>query len=104
MAEASYSDACNCHGLMAEMPWVDRPFRRSEGLKLSRAGKDTAVTLADDAGEYFDEQAALDEIDLYADLVIAAESSDRPLTGEEIDAALGVNQGGAPEGQGPEPE
>ena len=33
---------------------------------------------------------ALDEIELYGELIIAASSSERPLTSEEIDAVLGV--------------
>lgn len=41
----------------------------------------------------FDEQAALEEIELYAEIVIAAEASDRPLTMGEIDAVLGVRRG-----------
>jgi hypothetical protein len=33
----------------------------------------------------------LDEIDLYGDLVIAASSSERPLSRDEIDRVLGVD-------------
>ena len=36
------------------------------------------------------EQAALEEIDLYGELLIAAGSSDHPLSDEEIDRALGL--------------
>ena len=38
----------------------------------------------------FDEQVVLEEINLYAELLIAAESSDGPLSQPEIDAVLGV--------------
>lgn len=34
---------------------------------------------------------ALDEIELYGELVIAATASDQPLTRDEIDAALGLH-------------
>lgn len=34
--------------------------------------------------------AALDEIELYGELIIAASTSDGPLTQDEIDAVLGV--------------
>ena len=34
----------------------------------------------------------LDEIELYGDLVIAASSSDKPLSQEEIDLVLGLDQ------------
>lgn len=42
--------------------------------------------------EDFDEQVAYDEIDLYAELVIAAEASDGPLSQDEIDVALGLGE------------
>jgi hypothetical protein len=35
----------------------------------------------------------LDEIELYGELVIAASASDRPLSQEEIDRVLGLEQG-----------
>jgi hypothetical protein len=35
---------------------------------------------------------ALDEIDLYADVLSAVAATDRPLTRAELDAALGVGQ------------
>ena len=40
------------------------------------------------------------EIELVGDLVVAASSSEGPLTDEEIDAALGIDRDGS--GQGPE--
>lgn len=36
------------------------------------------------------DRVALDEIELYAELIIAAKSSDEPLSHEAIDAILGV--------------
>jgi len=46
---------------------------------------------------------ALDEIDLYADVLSAVAATDRPLTPAELDAALGIGQavdlpGGPPTG------
>ena len=38
---------------------------------------------------------ALDEIELYAELVIAASGSDGPLSQERIDAVLGLPAGGS---------
>ncbi|KWX03080.1 hypothetical protein LI90_4130 [Carbonactinospora thermoautotrophica] len=43
------------------------------------------------------DRVALDEIELYAELVIAASSSDGPLSQDEVDAILGV----VPEGDEP---
>ena len=36
----------------------------------------------------------LDEIELYGELVIAASSSERPLSQDEIDRVLGLHQAG----------
>lgn len=36
------------------------------------------------------DRVALDEIDLYADVLSAVAASDRPLTAEELDQVLGV--------------
>ncbi len=38
----------------------------------------------------FDEDAALAEIDLYSEVIIAAAAQERPLTPAELDAALGL--------------
>ena len=35
---------------------------------------------------------ALDEIELYGELIIAASASERPLTRSEIDAVLGISR------------
>ena len=42
---------------------------------------------------------ALDEIELYAELVIAASSSERPLSPAEIDRVLGLRRGVGSESQ-----
>ncbi len=42
---------------------------------------------------------ALDEIELYAELVIAASSSERPLSPAEIDRVLGLRRGAESESQ-----
>jgi len=39
-----------------------------------------------------EDPTALEEIDLYSDLVIAATESDAPLTSDQIDRALGVKR------------
>jgi hypothetical protein len=36
------------------------------------------------------DRVALDEIELYAELIIAAQRSDKPLSRADIDAALGL--------------
>lgn len=54
------------------------------------SGKGYAVMVEDRPD--FDEQVAYEEIDLYAELVIAAEASDGPLSQDQIDAVLGVRR------------
>ncbi len=39
------------------------------------------------------DRVALDEIELYAELIIAAQRSDEPLSRADIDAALGLHPG-----------
>jgi hypothetical protein len=50
-------------------------------------------------GDYFDfrvhDLVALDEIDLYAEVLSAVAASDRPLTLAELDDVLGVRPGSA---------
>ena len=47
------------------------------------------------------DRVALDEIELYAEVLSAVAASDRPLTAEELDRVLGVRPGfGAPVGSG----
>lgn len=56
------------------------------------------MTAASQAQDGFDEQVVLDEINLYAELVIAAEASEGPLTQGEIDRVLGVRADAGPDG------
>ncbi len=43
--------------------------------------------------ERLQDSVALDEIDLYSDVLSAVAATDRPLTAAELDAALGVSRG-----------
>jgi len=45
------------------------------------------------AGADLTDDALQDEIELVGDLVVAASASERPLTEEEIDEALGIQRG-----------
>ena len=47
------------------------------------------------AGAELTDDALQGEIELVGDLVVAASSSDRPLTDAEIDAALGIERDGS---------
>lgn len=50
--------------------------------------------------EYLDlrvhDRVALDEIELYAEVLSAVAASDRPLTAEELDQVLGLRPNGRP--------
>jgi chromosome segregation and condensation protein ScpB len=46
----------------------------------------------DDVDLRFHDQVALEEIELYAEVLSAVAASDRPLTRAEIDEVLGVRQ------------
>lgn len=48
------------------------------------------VTVISKVDARVQDRIALDEIELYGELMIAASQSQRPLTREEIDAILGV--------------
>lgn len=52
--------------------------------------------------ERLQDSVALDEIDLYSDVLGAVAAADRPLTKAELDAALGVSgkSGGGGKGSG----
>ena len=52
-------------------------------------------TLRDNLDHRLHDIVALDEIDLYADVLTAVAAADRRLTDEEIDAVLGVRAVGA---------
>ncbi|GAB3076908.1 MULTISPECIES: hypothetical protein [unclassified Phycicoccus] len=45
------------------------------------------------AGAELTDDALQDEIELVGDLVVAASASERPLTDDEIDRALGIERG-----------
>ncbi|MFC8502151.1 hypothetical protein ACFUC1_07320 [Pedococcus sp. NPDC057267] len=51
------------------------------------------MTTDPDAGGDLTDDALQDEIELVGDLVVAASASERPLTDEEIDRALGLVRG-----------
>ena len=52
--------------------------------------------MAHKADARLEDPMVLDEIELYGELVIAASSSDEPLSQEQIDQVLGLRRGGAP--------
>ena len=51
--------------------------------------------MRDDLDDRLHDAVALDEIDLYADVLSAVAATDRRLTDDEIDAVLGVRHGPA---------
>ncbi len=61
---------------------------------LGRKRKASAATEVNTVPEYVDlrlhDRVALDEIELYAEVLGAVAASDGPLTNEELDAVLGV--------------
>jgi hypothetical protein len=50
------------------------------------------VALHDDVDLRFHDRVALDEIELYAEVLSAVAAADRPLTAAEIDEVLGLPQ------------
>jgi hypothetical protein len=48
------------------------------------------VTLKDDVDLRFHDRVALDEIELYAEVLSAVAATDRPLTRAELDEVLGL--------------
>jgi hypothetical protein len=53
------------------------------------------VALRDDVDLRFHDRVALDEIELYAEVLSAVAAADRPLTSAEIDEVLGLQKAGA---------
>jgi hypothetical protein len=53
--------------------------------------------LHDDVDLRLHDRVALEEIELYAELLSAVATAERPLTNAEIDAVLGVRQGATAE-------
>ena len=64
------------------------------GVTWGRKRKASAATEVNAVPEYVDlrlhDRVALDEIELYAEVLGAVAASDGPLTNEELDAVLGV--------------
>jgi len=58
------------------------------------------VALPDDADLRFHDRVALDEIELYAEVLSAVAAADRPLTPAEIDEVLGLRQPAAADARG----
>jgi len=56
--------------------------------------------MRDDLDDRLSDAVALDEINLYANVLTAVAAADRPLTDDELDAVLGLDDpaGGAPVG------
>ena len=52
--------------------------------------------MAHKADSRLEDPLVLDEIELYGELVIAASSSDEPLSQDQIDQALGLRRGSPP--------
>lgn len=52
--------------------------------------------MLDDLDDRLHDAVALDEIDLYADVLSAVAAVDRPLTDDELDAVLGLDQAAGP--------
>jgi len=54
--------------------------------------------MRDDLDDRLQDAVALDEIDLYANVLTAVAAADRPLTDDELDAVLGLDSapGGPP--------
>jgi len=51
--------------------------------------------MRDDLDDRLHDAVALDEIELFSDVLSAVAAADRPLTDDEIDAVLGVRHGPA---------
>lgn len=64
-----------------------RHERTHQGFKRGPMG---AVPVYSDNDQRVHDPVALDEIELYGEMIIAAASSDGPLSMHEIDAILGV--------------
>ena len=71
----------HARGPVPAVPWSPYPRTLSEG-RWTRCG--TTSTSA------FHDRVALEEIDLYADVLSAVAAVDRPLTADELDQVLGV--------------
>ena len=66
---------------------------RAAVQRVTRAGRPAAPAQAPrirDRAPHDHDRVALDEIELYAELIIAAERSEEPLSQEDIDRVLGL--------------
>ncbi len=52
--------------------------------------------MRDDLDDRLHDAVALDEIDLYSDVLSAVAAADRPLTDDELDAVLGLDHAASP--------
>ena len=52
--------------------------------------------MRDDLDDRLHDAVALDEIDLYSDVLSAVATAERPLTDDELDAVLGLDHAGGP--------
>ncbi len=71
--------------LARQLAWIARP-RSSNLLSMG------VVALRDDVDLRFHDRVALDEIELYAEVLSAVAAADGPLTSAEIDEVLGLCQ------------
>ncbi len=68
------------------------PWQASRRACFSDGGE----AMRDDLDDRLHDAVALDEIDLYSDVLSAVAAADRPLTDEELDAVLGLDHAGGP--------
>ena len=69
------------------------------GVGVQRRGPAAVMggaPVAHKADTRLEDPLVLDEIELYGELVIAASSSDEPLSQEQIDSVLGLRRGSPP--------
>jgi hypothetical protein len=67
------------------------PRRSLTGITVGRAAAIGGGAMRDDLDDRLSDAVALDEIDLYADVLTAVAAADRPLTDDELDAVLGLD-------------
>ena len=72
--------------------------RSLSGSNDATVGGEEVEQMRDDLDHRLHDAVALDEIDLYADVLSAVAAADRPLTDDELDAVLGLDhtQGASP--------
>src|SRR5215472_6463635 len=65
--------------------------RSLSGSNDATVGGEEVEQMRDDLDHRLHDAVALDEIDLYADVLSAVAAADRPLTDDELDAVLGLD-------------